>query len=93
MSRVIFKNQAGVRIQVCVEIAATVSNFQISASELDDNTRADEGEIVTFWWRDDGNPCRRCDDGSDACAQHRFAMPASDTVITLGDGHWSKQTN
>lgn len=93
MNRVIFKNQAGVRVQVCVDIASTISNFQIPANDKDDNTRASQGEFVTFWWRDDGNPCRSCDDGSAACAQHRFAMPASDSTITLGDGSWSKQTN
>lgn len=93
MNRVIFENQAGTRIQVCVDISTTISNFQIPANEQDDNSRADQGELVTFWWRDDGNPCHQCNDGSAACAQHSFSMPGTDIVIPLGDGKWPKQTN
>lgn len=92
MYRVIFINQSGERAQVCVDIYTTTSNFQIDNHAQDDNTRADLGETVTFWWRNDGNPCRICEDSNSPCSQHVFVMPGSDFYITLGDGKWAKQT-
>ena len=93
MNRVIFKNVTSSEAQVCVLLpTGGVSNFHVPAGGADDNTRATAGEILVFWWRDDGTPCRQCDDGSAACARHAIVMPASDLGITLGDGKWSKQT-
>lgn len=92
MYRVIFINQSGERAQVCVDINTTTSNFQIDDEGQDDNTRADSGETVTFWWRNDGNPCRRCESSNPPCSQHVFVMLDYDITINLGDGKWAKQT-
>lgn len=92
MNRVNFINGTGSKAQVSVVIGSSTSNFQIDPGGGDDNTRAAEGEPVSFWWRNDGSPCRNCEPTAPPCSRGGFIMGASAKTVRLGDPQWPKQT-
>ena len=92
MNRVIFINATSRRAQVSVVIGGSTSNFQIDPESSDDNTLAADGEAVSFWWRNDGNPCKNCAPTASPCSRAGFIMGASGKTVQLGDPKWPKQT-
>jgi hypothetical protein len=92
MNRVAFVNGSGSKAQVSVVIGASTSNFQIEPGASDDNTRAGDGESVSFWWRNDGTPCRNCASTAPPCSRNGLRMGAAAMTVRLGDPQWPKQT-
>lgn len=90
--RVSFTNRNARRIQVAV-LSDQTENFQIQPNQTDSSTGMPEGQAFTFYWRDDGTPCRLCDEPE--CNANRMIMPSTDISLTLPDpgGRWPKQTN
>jgi len=89
--RVRFTNNNVRRVQVTV-VSNRTENFQIQPGDTDDTTVMPEGTAFTFYWRDDDNTCRICNDP--LCHPNTLTMPGSDLDIALPDpaGRWPKQT-
>ncbi|BBB70183.1 hypothetical protein UNDYM_5930 (plasmid) [Undibacterium sp. YM2] len=89
--RIRFTNNNARKVQVAVFSNAT-ENLEIAPGKTDDVTRMPEGMSFTFYWRDDGAPCRLCNDSG--CNPHEMIMPSADISIVIPDpnGRWPKQT-
>lgn len=89
--RIHFTNAGTRKIQIMVASDNT-RNFELDPGQTDSATLMPEATQFTFYWRDDGNPCRDC--SGPGCAANTVTMPAKDIGITLPDpaGRWPKQT-
>jgi hypothetical protein len=83
-NRIVFYNDSGRIAQVAVTINDQgVSNFQIPINDSDSTTTADEGDIVWFWWRNDGTQCTLCNDPNPPCSRNEIDMPDKQVTVNL----------
>jgi hypothetical protein len=83
-NRIVFKNDTNAKAQVSVTINDHgVSNFQIPPGNSDSATTADPGDIVWFWWRNDGIQCQLCNDPSLPCGRNQIDMPDNEVNVPL----------
>ncbi len=93
MPKIAFSNATNHRAQISYTINNSgVHNFQVEAGNSDASSLANAGDTVSFWWRNDDNPCEMCAEKAPPCSLNEFLMPDQDVGIRLSDPRWPKQT-
>jgi hypothetical protein len=84
MARVTFVNDAADLAQVTVTVNDLgFANFQIARGRYDSRTVANNGDIVWFWWRNDGQPCSMCGESDAPCSRNEIEIGDDDVSIQL----------
>ena len=88
-----FRNIGELDLQlVVVRPTEATARFTIRSGESDSLEEIQDGEELTFFWRDDGDPPSICEDQN--CNPNVITLANSNGNVTLPDPYnrWAKQT-